>query len=84
MTGTRKPTPDQRRAILDVIYASWLCAPELRLGQMLQCALDAAPQLRRNPQVSLFYISDDELLDALELFMDKVLKLQEELHASKE
>lgn len=54
----RAHTPEQKRAIVERLYAQWLHMPDLRLGQLL--ALADAGQL-------LFYVEDEALLELIEM-----------------
>lgn len=53
----RASTPEQKRAIIERLYALWLRNPGLRLGQLFEDA--AASHL-------FYYIEDEALLDLLE------------------
>ena len=50
-------TPEQKRQIIEGLYALWLAHPALRLGQLVANAY---------PSPSLYYVEDADLLAALE------------------
>lgn len=54
----RAYTPEQKRAVVDRLYALWLQVPELRLGQVLDLAHAGS---------LLFYVEDKALLDLIEV-----------------
>lgn len=35
----RAQTPEQKRAVIEAVYAAWCASPDLRLGQLLMNAL---------------------------------------------
>lgn len=55
----RAKTPEQKKQILQRIYAAWLTYPQLRLGQLLHNVMDESGQ-------PLFYIEDEPLAKACE------------------
>ena len=60
----RANTPEEKKAIMDRLYYAWLSTPDLRLGQLLECA---------KPQEldDLFYIEDYTLTEKIEQFIQK-------------
>ena len=62
--NVRALTATDKREVLDRIYAAWLKAPQLRLGQLLECALP----LRQD---DAFYIEDWPLVEAVERMVEK-------------
>ena len=60
----RANTPEEKKQILDNIYYAWLATPDLRLGQLLECA---KPQHLDD----LFYIEDLDLLKEIQKFTQK-------------
>ena len=55
----RAVTPEIKKAITDRLLAAWLKQPELRLGQLLHCAIEA----------DTFYIEDYEIIKQIESFV---------------
>lgn len=60
----RANLPEQKKAIIDRLYNAWISAPDLRLGQLLECA---KPQNLDD----LFYIEDNILADKIDEFIQK-------------
>jgi hypothetical protein len=56
----RASTVSQKSMMLQAILNSWLKCPDLRLGQLIVCAMRDA-----NPNVPLFYIEDYILESAI-------------------
>lgn len=56
-------TDEQKRAVLERIYASWVAKPDMRLGQLIVAAL---PAVNAKLDTTLFYIEDEKLVAALE------------------
>jgi hypothetical protein len=48
----RADTDNKKREICDQLYATWICYPELRLGQLLSSLIGS---------VDIFYIEDGDL-----------------------
>ena len=61
----RATTPEQKRSVIEQIYAAWLAHPQLRLGQLV-CNL--------SPEADPFNIEDFDLVDEITNFHNKVLK----------
>lgn len=63
----RAITEKQKRATIELILASWLARPELRLGQLLVNTVDVVcPEL--------FYAEDDALARSVVEFANKTAK----------
>lgn len=60
----RANTPEEKKLITDRLLYAWLATPDLRLGQLLECA---KPQNLDD----LFYIEDDTLMKEIEKFIQK-------------
>lgn len=60
----RAETPEQKRRVMEQVLAYWLANPKLRLGQLLQDAVDVRGQ-------NLFYVEDDKLVEFLKSFTGK-------------
>ena len=56
--NNRALTPNQKRSIIEQIYAIWLANPYMRLGQLLNIAAV-------NGNVDLYYVEDFDLLDKM-------------------
>ena len=55
----RAQTPGEKRAVIERLYAAWLAAPDLRLGQLIDLGAEKA---------SLFYIEDQPFAEHMEKF----------------
>jgi hypothetical protein len=63
----RAETPEQKRAIVERLYAAWLARPHQRLGQLVDNAVHT--QLRtRTKYVFQFDVEDETLVEAVEKF----------------
>lgn len=60
----RAITPEEKRKVMDNIYEAWLRTPELRLGQLMECAKPTSLD-------DLFYIEDDKMVNYIQEFIDK-------------
>lgn len=54
----RAQTPGEKRAVVERLYAAWLAAPELRLGQLITNALLPGSG---SATAALYYATDTEL-----------------------
>jgi hypothetical protein len=63
----RAGTEAEKRAIIERLLAAWLRAPRLRLGQLLEAAVSG-----RSIGGGMFYVEDDDLLDCVELLVEKL------------
>ena len=70
MRGLRAWTPGEKRVIVERLYAAWLAAPALRLGQLLMCALNKYGT-SGNPGIDIFYVEDSTLATDLETWHDE-------------
>lgn len=59
----RAHKPEQKRAIIERLYAAWLAKPDLRLGQLIANATHQC-----TGQDDPFYIEDERLIEALEVY----------------
>jgi len=59
----RAHTPEQKRAIIEHLYALWLHAPELRLAQLVYNATGGR---------DIFYLEDEALLGEITGFVDRL------------
>jgi len=57
----RAKTPEHKRAVIERLYAAWIALPDLRLGQLIECACDKRPDL--------FYVEDEDLVADAEAFV---------------
>lgn len=57
----RACSPQQKKEIMERLYAVWINNPELRLGQLLYNAF---------PNVDIFYIEDEDFIQKLERRID--------------
>jgi hypothetical protein len=55
----RAVTPEQKRAVVERLYAAWLKVPNLRLGQLIANAVDGG---------EIFYVPDGGLADDVESY----------------
>lgn len=53
----RATTPEQKREVIDRLYAAWLKVPDLRLGQFLSNAVS-----------EIFYVEDGAIADDAEAY----------------
>ena len=58
----RAATPEQKRAVIERLYAAWLATQHLRLGQMIACAVRGGDP---------FYVEDEALADACEALVNR-------------
>lgn len=65
MPSGRARTPEQKRAVIERLYALWLTSPHQRLGQLL---VNAAHE---GPPTPLFNVEDDALVELIETFVAK-------------
>ena len=63
----RAETSEEKRAIVERLYAAWLLVPELRLGQLI---VNATRNLTQFPG-DVFYIEDETLADAVNAHASK-------------
>lgn len=56
---------------LDTILDIWMQFPELRLGQLLDNAIEWRD---KNPDTNMFYVEDEHLLEALRAFKEELKK----------
>lgn len=61
--------PETKRAVVEGLYEAWLRAPELRLGELIEKALEFR-DLTAEP---MRYIEDEALVVAVRTFVDIVL-----------
>lgn len=61
----RAETPEQKRAIIERLYAAWLSQPQQRLGQLV---LNSIRFEVESPETALFYVEDDGLIERVEKF----------------
>jgi hypothetical protein len=62
----RAHTPQQKEEVIKRLLVAWKCKPELRLGQLLLCAMHEA-----NNDYDPFYIEDYELVRNTEEFIKR-------------
>lgn len=62
----RALTPEQKREVLNRIYAAWVSAPHQRLGQLLS---NSVHMHRDSDGTSLFYVEDRTLASWAEDFV---------------
>jgi|AntRauMFilla1563_2_1112583.scaffolds.fasta_scaffold05793_3 hypothetical protein len=55
-------TPEEKKVILDDLLEAWLKVPELRLGQLLECAKPKGLD-------DIFYIEDKTLIKNIQKFI---------------
>lgn len=68
----RADTPDKKRAIIGRVLAAWLARPELRLGQLIDCA-------QTGQLVSLFMVEDADLVE----WIDEFVAMEKEMEDDK-
>jgi hypothetical protein len=61
MVKNRANTDAEKKEIIDRVYRAWLASPQLRLGQLLECA-------KPNRLDDLFNIEDYDLVVEVEKF----------------
>lgn len=70
VTG-RAQTPEQKREVVERLLASWLAIPELRLGQLIVNAMQAAAPFYG---ADLFYVEDRKLLAQVVDYETRIVK----------
>ncbi len=64
------PFTANKKNITNRILAAWEKAPHLRLGQLIENAVDEEYK-NSKLKVDLFYIQDDKLLELIEIYIRK-------------
>lgn len=63
-TKDRAVTPEQKRAVIERLYAAWLAKPNLRLGQLI-----ANASFRCDASFDPFFVEDFPLVKAAEAWI---------------
>ncbi len=64
------PITSNKKDITNKILAAWEKVPHLRLGQLIENAVDEEYK-NSKLKVDLFYIQDDKLLELIEIYIRK-------------
>lgn len=67
----RAYTPEEKKQVINRLLAAWNCAPQLRLGQLLDSAHHVARTSLR-PCADFFSIEDEDLCKVLEDFTKRL------------
>lgn len=70
MKEGRALTPEQKRAVVERLYAAWLASPSQRLGQLTVNTMQmVVPEGGKELVSRLFYIEDETLIEKIEGFV---------------
>lgn len=73
--------PARMHPLLSLLHELWGKYPDMRLNQLLQMvAAHRAQRLGVEPQVDLFYLEDDALLEQLQIELGKPVRSVDPYH----
>lgn len=59
--NNRASTPEQKREVIERLYAAWCEQPDMRLGQLIQNSVLG--------DIAVFYVEDYRLIESVETFV---------------